>query len=222
MGKPTITEFLSTLPPALTRRGPARADDKTLAQTIRRDVALAADTGVVPPECKFSVRISHHGSLIVEFMAWPGSLWVDDYVVHLMDPTTPNPERSDIRFERYTPEFLAARAAITQIANRHNYDRSDTMTDYFDVGYYLDVTCVTVASVAEAAIRRETDQQFAELYRAGCEAARVIGPKATAAACGRAGLEGASAWVLANLIRLAKRSGGVPLQYNKRRGWVAP
>ncbi len=45
--------------------------------------------------------------------------------------------------EEYLPELTSAAlervSAITKIANARNYDRSDSYTDYYDVGYYLDI-----------------------------------------------------------------------------------
>ena len=38
-----------------------------------------------------------------------------------------------------TTRFFERLQKIFQIANQWNYDNSDTMTDYFDVGYYLDI-----------------------------------------------------------------------------------
>lgn len=38
-----------------------------------------------------------------------------------------------------TTEFYNKCLAVYQIANQWNYDHSDSMTDYFDVGYYLDI-----------------------------------------------------------------------------------
>ena len=39
----------------------------------------------------------------------------------------------------FTTKFYNKLLAIYQIANQWNYDHSDSMTDYFDVGYYLDI-----------------------------------------------------------------------------------
>lgn len=39
----------------------------------------------------------------------------------------------------YTTAFFNKIKAVFAIANQWNYDHSDSMTDYFDVGYYLDI-----------------------------------------------------------------------------------
>ena len=48
-----------------------------------------------------------------------------------------NQERKD--YPTITTAFYEKLVAIWKIANQWNYDNSDPMTDYFDVGYYLDI-----------------------------------------------------------------------------------
>lgn len=43
------------------------------------------------------------------------------------------------RFWYFTTPFFNKLQAVWAIANQWNYDKSDSMTDYFDVGYYLDI-----------------------------------------------------------------------------------
>ncbi len=43
------------------------------------------------------------------------------------------------RFWYFTTPFFNKLKAVWAIANQWNYDNSDSMTDYFDVGYYLDI-----------------------------------------------------------------------------------
>ena len=47
-------------------------------------------------------------------------------------------DNRDYYFE-FTSVFYEKVRAVYRIANQWNYDRSDSMTDYFDVGYYLDI-----------------------------------------------------------------------------------
>ena len=42
-------------------------------------------------------------------------------------------------YYEFTTEFFQKVQAVIRIANQWNYDNSDIMTDYFDVGYYLDI-----------------------------------------------------------------------------------
>ena len=50
-----------------------------------------------------------------------------------------NYHRERANYPQYSTAFCEKLDAIYQIANQWNYDNSDIMTDYFDVGYYLDI-----------------------------------------------------------------------------------
>lgn len=218
----TLDEFIATLPPALTRSGPARADDVTLAKAIRADLKALATSGLIPVETTFSVRINHYASLHVEFTAWPGQFWAGTHIVSLMDPRVPEPEwRIGQRFVRFTPEFAAAFRAVERIVNRHNYDRSDTMTDHFDVGYYMTVSSGLLEAVATTQLKVETDPKFAALYNDGVAAATSLGDKVVKAVCGGRSIAGATEWQLHRLVKMADCADGRPVKYDKRRGWIA-
>ena len=47
------------------------------------------------------------------------------------------------RYWNFTTAFFNKLCAIYRIANQWNYNNSDSMTDYFDVGYYLDIDIKT-------------------------------------------------------------------------------
>lgn len=65
----------------------------------------------------------------------------NNYVVytltHSRDFSRHNPQRKD--YPEFTTAFFEKLKNIFLIANQWNYDNSDSMTDYFDVGYYLDI-----------------------------------------------------------------------------------
>ena len=50
-----------------------------------------------------------------------------------------NYHRERKNYPQYTTAFCEKLEAVYLIANQWNYDNSDPMTDYFDVGYYLDI-----------------------------------------------------------------------------------
>jgi len=217
----TVEDFIASLAPVLTRQGRERASDVTLAKRIRSELQLAVTRGVFPEGTKFSVRIEHHSSLAVEIVEWHGgALYNDDYTTHLMDPSAPEPQyrgRANSHFSLAMSETLRAAEAI---ADRHNYDKSDLQTDYFNVGYYLTVECRALEAATRASIAAEINPGFAELREAARLAAAAVGPKVTKAVLGRAGLEGASEYSLKYLVKVAARAAGRPLAYDKkRRGW---
>lgn len=50
-----------------------------------------------------------------------------------------NYHRERANYPQFSTAFCEKLEAIYQIANQWNYDHSDSMSDYFDVGYYLDI-----------------------------------------------------------------------------------
>lgn len=223
----TLAQFLATLPPALSRHGANYANDVTLAKAMRAEIALAVKRGVLPP-LKVSVRINHHKSLTVEIVGWEGAVFSPDYEMYLMDEAAKpgsvqwSPEhRSRDEDPRLSSTLNVALRTIETIVERHNYNNSDLMTDYFDVGYYLTVTARSVEAIAANGIALELDPARPALLDAAAAAAAAIGPKATKAICGRRGLDGCSKWDLERLIKVATRANGRPVAFDKKRGaWL--
>lgn len=58
-------------------------------------------------------------------------------IAHRHDFNTYHRERKN--YPQFTTAFCEKLDAVFQIANQWNYNHSDIMTDYFDVGYYLDI-----------------------------------------------------------------------------------
>lgn len=83
------------------------------------------------PEFKFSVRNDNYSSINIAILSGPikltdkedGYEQVNHY--YIKDHYKHNPEAAD---------FLEK---VNKIANKGNYDNSDIMTDYFDVGWYV-------------------------------------------------------------------------------------
>lgn len=75
------------------------------------------------------------------------------------------------RYPELTTAFYNKCLAVFKIANQWNYDHSDSMTDYFDVGYYLDIDIKSPEDLAprenmteeeKAAYKAEQEQKEAE------------------------------------------------------------
>ena len=66
-----------------------------------------------------------------------------------------------------TTDFYNKVVAVYQIANQWNYDNSDIMTDYFDVGYYLDID---IKLPADYEIREEMTDTERKAYAAEIKA----------------------------------------------------
>jgi len=58
-------------------------------------------------------------------------------IAHRRDYNTYHRERAN--YPQFSTAFCEKLDAVFKIANQWNYDNSDIMTDYFDVGYYLDI-----------------------------------------------------------------------------------
>ena len=87
---------------------------KDVAKDVRRDIREAVKTGSLPKDFKASVRISRYSmgqSLDVEILSHSRA---DDSAGYFVD-------------------------GIQRICARYNYDRSDTMADYFDTEFYVNV-----------------------------------------------------------------------------------
>lgn len=246
----SLQEFLSGLPPALSRLGtrdaerpelctilpesgdPARiyaswrgyASDTMIAQTIRAELAQAVTCGVFAADTEFSTRVVHRSAINVDIVRWPGAVFTPQFTEYIMDPTMPDPTLDGpprlVANSRLAPELAHAIADATAIANRHNYNRSDISTGYFDYGYSLNVSADPVEAISRTQIAAEANPEFAALRQRAIEAAAVLGPKVVRSLCGRAGLAGAGDWTLKRLLAVAKRADGRPVEYDKRRrGW---
>lgn len=230
MGSDAFDEFFKSLPPAFDLRL-QRIPDTLLAKTIRQELALAVTRGVLPEGTEVSVRQNKGGhtcSLTAEIVRWGGAVYCPAYEESLMGGAVWDEAkhrcwvagRNTFVDGRLVPALSEALWAIERIASRHNYDRSDTMTDYFDVGYYLHVEASTVERAAQRGIRLQFDQKFMALCADAHRAAESLGAKVVRSVCGKHGLETASEHSMARLVRMAERAKGRPVVYDKRKGWV--
>lgn len=94
---------------------------------------------VVPKDWKYSLKVHHHSTLICTVYSAP---------VDVLGKTPAN-----VRNETYynvnvywykehitDPELREQVGKIIDAMNHDNHDNSDPMTDYFDVGHYIDLT----------------------------------------------------------------------------------
>jgi hypothetical protein len=108
---------------------------KEIANEIRK--SLKAEF----PQCKFSVKTAYFAggqSLTVALMAAPFQVFVEGAKLHGNSYAQLNQYylKDDSRLTEEAKEVLVR---VLEISQKHNWDRSDTMTDYFDVNYYLNL-----------------------------------------------------------------------------------
>lgn len=110
------------------------ADEVTTA--VRADLKAAVKAGTLPKASYFVRKTwsGHTAHLYVTIKGWTGQVheggWLEHLALH---------DEYSRTVERYTPEAKALLASAEAIANAYNYDESDLASDYFNVGYYLDV-----------------------------------------------------------------------------------
>ena len=74
-------DFVASLPPAVTFNGRISA-----SESIRRDLHLAVDAGLVPADAKLWIRDSLCPSVFsVEVASWPGAVLAEDYAAAVME-----------------------------------------------------------------------------------------------------------------------------------------
>lgn len=107
------------------------------------------------PECKFSVTTKNGLSISAHLMSAPASPFASlDYISSHYEQYPASHDGKDAQLNHYYINqdnlgrwasncvHLTEKAAkmlirVTEIANADNYDNSDHMTDYFDVGFYF-------------------------------------------------------------------------------------
>lgn len=205
----------------LSCRGDNASTDAEVGARIREELVLAERFGALPAGTRCSVRVGKGsysgGSIAVEITGWTGAVFSDEHLAHLLDPKgTPMPHHS----ERLAPALSEALRRVDIIADRHNFDDSRSMEDYYRYGYNLGVTAGTLEYTAAHGIKVESDPEFRHLVERARAASAVIGKRAAKSLLGRYGISGTSKHGLETVIRYAERY-GCELAYDRRRGiWL--
>ena len=114
----------------------------------RKAVIAANLKKVMPAGWKYSLRVRHHSTLILtiseapvdliaEYVAKAKARKPDTYYTGEEKHITVNPYWIRDQFEG---ERLEQIQAIKAAMMEGNHDRSDIQTDYFDVGWYIDIS----------------------------------------------------------------------------------
>lgn len=220
----SIEAFLSSLPPALSMRGGSGVTTRQLAARIREELALAVAAGVLPPGTRFGVRSRSSGftgAVDVEITAWEGTCFSDEYMTACLDAYTGGREpRWDRReCERFSDAFLAARRAVERIAGRHNFDESDSMTDYYHVGYYLHVEARAVESAWLEGMRCEVQPAYADLVHRARAAAAALPKALVRYLVGSRGMDGIGEHTARELLKWGERAQRGPIVHTPGLGW---
>jgi hypothetical protein len=94
---------------------------------------------VVPKDWKYSLKVHHHSTLICTVYSAPVDV-LGKTPVNLRNETYYNVNVYWYK-EHIKDEALREQVGkIVDAMNHDNYNNSDIMTDYFDVGHYIDLT----------------------------------------------------------------------------------
>ena len=238
-----ITRFMMSLPPPVTyerwRIGNNIHVDIRVSETLRRDLKLAADNGMIPANAKFWVRESSHEPFsYVELSAWPGSVLATDYAAMLMDqfigtravgltgpqaetehqrplatdPTGLMTSPQDIRF---SPEVNGALKLLKVLVDRIVTAAEADRADRADNTYRVEVRSERLRLAAEQGLRIEVDPIYAAFMLRVKEAATRLGRMVVRQLCGEGGVDFATEEALKELVRVDEEACGRPVQYKR-------
>lgn len=98
---------------------------------------------VMPKGWKYSLAVRHHSTIVLTITAAPFDLIAALSKSPARDPSTITYADLNTHYirEQFDDECVAdVFEAIKDALDTDNHDNSDLMTDYFDVGHYVDVT----------------------------------------------------------------------------------
>ena len=113
----------------------------------RKQVIAIKLKAVMPTGWKYTLAVRHHSTLVLNISEAPINL-VAEYVEKAVRRNFDSPLKDETRaigvnpywFEdQFEGQRLQQMLAIRAAMNEGNHDRSDIQTDYFDVGWYIDI-----------------------------------------------------------------------------------
>lgn len=230
--KPSPEHFVSVLPPLHRWNGYIG-----IAETLRRDIKLAAADGVLPADARFWIRgLSHSPVITVELFAWPGNVLAADYVTAVMEGALVKrglikdavmwPVRAPKELPqdtRLTSEVNEALALVKACADCRIIEATATRPrNYYGlIQYRVEIRSQRLIVAAERGLRIEVDPEYAEfMHRARCAAAR-LGRRVVRQLCGEGGVDFGDDAKLDELVMLDVEACGRPVAYSRQRGcWV--
>ena len=117
---------------------------KEIASRVRNEIKTGVKAKTLP-KATYSVR-SGHRSIRIEISELPHDFPVLNPERVRLEAAEPHVFHPDCHYPRFTPEAKALVEKVEGFASAYRYDRSDSMTDYFDTNFYLDV-CIDYRDV---------------------------------------------------------------------------
>lgn len=106
-------------------------------QERKKELAAAAKK-VLPADWKVTFGVRHHSSIVCTIKQAPKSVLSDYLGVEDSDPNRPCVNHYHLD-RAWKGESHAVLKALVAALHKGNHDNSDIMTDYFDVGWYVDI-----------------------------------------------------------------------------------
>lgn len=109
----------------------------------RKSIIAAALKKVVPTGWKYTLAVRHHSTIVMTITEAPVDLIAEINEAEKNErhfrPVVGRTALNPYHYERAFGPSLKTMRAIFEALNKGNHDNSDLMTDYFDVGWYVDV-----------------------------------------------------------------------------------
>ena len=116
-----------------------------MSQENKKSIAVNLKT-VIPASWKWSLSVRHHSTLVLTIASAPIDLiaeaWknVEENRFNYPGPKPPYYSPNEYYLEReFSGELLSTFQDIKKAMMTGNHNNSDPMTDYFDVGWYIDI-----------------------------------------------------------------------------------
>jgi hypothetical protein len=122
--------------PAPESKFAAGRDVRDIAKDLRKDIAAAVKSGLLPKGLKCSVRIERYAggrSIDITVTAAPGVCFLSTRRIRFEIETN---GRVFTPMSRYSTEGARVIKTLEAFHASYNRDRSDLMSDYFDVAFY--------------------------------------------------------------------------------------
>lgn len=121
-----------------------------MSQEKKKQIAEKLKVALKGSGLKYSLGVHHHSTLVMKIKSGPVD-FIQNYretiqakpqYNRFMEDLAPHYMRlNDYWYrEQFTGKALALLSVIVPILNDGNHDRSDVQSDYFDVGWYLNVS----------------------------------------------------------------------------------
>lgn len=114
-------------------------------QEIKARIAPAVKTILAKYGVKGSLRVEDHMTLVLNIRSGRLDFINNCNKVTLANWPTAHPVQTYMNINKYhldsqfEGDCLACLQELLEAMNKFNWDRSDVQTDYFDVGYYVDI-----------------------------------------------------------------------------------